>query len=173
MGAGDDAGKSFVTSGFTGTGGASAQPPSPSPPVAPGKVEGPLKSITPTEISKRHILSKIKRGTPSDVKNTVILPHVDAEADLAAIKNNQGKWLGGNKYEVNGRIWGLEGSGAIYPVRGDGLVEMNKLQYEALKGLITHEGDRDAMAKDKRFSRYKFHTTDEDWNVAQGVYDQR
>jgi hypothetical protein len=102
-----------------------------------------------------------------------VLPHVDTDADIAAIKTGQAQWKGNNLYEVNGRVYGLETpSGTVYPVRGEGFVEMDKLQFTALKGLLTYDGDRTAAERDPKIARFRRHMTDQTWDYARRVFDQ-
>jgi hypothetical protein len=74
---------------------------------------------------------------------------------------------------VNGRTYGLETpSGTVYPVRGDGFIELNKLEYTALKGLLAYDGDRTAAGRDPKIARFSRHMTDKTWQTARSVFDR-
>ncbi|WP_460544312.1 hypothetical protein [Glycomyces halotolerans] len=139
----------------------------------PDPIKGPAGSTPPTKVGKRHLVGSIKLNSPAKEKNTIVLPTVDTDADIAAIKNGSSRWLGNNLYEVNGRVYGIETpSGTVYPVGGEGLVEMNKLEFTAFKGLLAYGGDRNAAERDPKIARFHRHMTDQDWDRARRVYEQ-
>lgn len=94
--------------------------------------------------SSRHTLTKVTQGTlPRDV-NTVVEPRVDVNADVAAI--NEGKAVaevspsGVRTYRVNGRVYGVEPNGTLYPMTGDGLIVLNRNEFKIL-GIFNKFGD--------------------------------
>ncbi|WP_026932076.1 hypothetical protein [Glycomyces tenuis] len=112
-------------------------------------------------------------NSPAKEKNTIVLPHVDTEADVAAIKTGEARHLRDNLYEIHGRVYGLETpSGTVYPVRGEGFIEMDKLQFTAFKGLTTYDGDRTVAEQDPKIARFRRHMTDETWAYARSAYEQ-
>lgn len=58
---------------------------------------------------------------------------------MAAIRAGNGT-RSGNRYEVNGRIYGMEPSGRMYPVSGEGLVQINRHEFKALTLLVRYGG---------------------------------
>ncbi|WP_030157193.1 hypothetical protein [Glycomyces sp. NRRL B-16210] len=137
------------------------------------KPKGPAASTVPTRVGKRHLFDQVRLNSPAKEKNTVVLPHVDTGADVAAIKSGQAEHLRDNLYAVRGRVYGLETpSGTVYPVRGEGFVAMDKLQFTAFKGLTAYGGDRAAAERDPKIARFRRHMTDETWTYAQSVYEQ-
>lgn len=79
----------------------------------------------------RHYFNRIgQKSHPKDV-NPVILPQVDVARDVAAI--NRGEAIRkGDRYTVYGRLYGLESSGTLFPISGDGCVQLSRGAYAAL-----------------------------------------
>jgi hypothetical protein len=139
----------------------------------PLPLKGPVATTPPTSVGKRHLFGQIRMSSPAKEKNTVVLPGVETDADIAAIKNGQATHLHDNLYKVNGRTYGLETpSGTVYPVRGKGFVELDRLEFTALKGLLAHGGDRAAAQRDPKIARFSHHLTDKTWETARDVFNQ-
>lgn len=120
-----------------------------------------------------HLFDQVRLSSPAKEKNTVVLPDVGTGADVAAIKSERAKRLRDNRYEVHSRAYGLETpSATVNPVRGEGFVEMDKLQFTALKGLAAYSGDQAAAERDPKVARFRRHMTDETWAYARSVYEQ-
>jgi hypothetical protein len=87
----------------------------------------------------RHMLDRIRPKMPRKEANSVVMPHVDVQADIDGI--NAGRAVrNGNDYEINGRTYRVEG-GHAYPVSGDGVVEMDRGSYRALQLMIQGGGN--------------------------------
>ncbi|GAA2128456.1 hypothetical protein [Glycomyces algeriensis] len=138
----------------------------------PLPLKGPVASVTPTGISKRHFLGKLQMKSPAKERNTVVLPGVDTDADIAAIKTGRAAYVRDNLYKVNDRTYGVKPTGTVYPVRGNGFVELDKLEYTALKGLKVYKGDRAAAERDPQIARFSRHMTDKTWETARNVFNQ-
>lgn len=138
----------------------------------PLPLKGPVASVSPTGISKRHFLGKIRMKSPAKEQNTVVLPGVDTDADIAAIRSGRAEFVRDNLYTVNDRTYGVKPTGTVYPVRGKGFAELNKLEYTALKGLKAYQGDREAAERDARIARFRHHMTDKTWETARDVFNQ-
>lgn len=139
----------------------------------PLPLKGPVASTPPTGIGKRHFFERIRMKSPAKEKNTVVMPGVDTDADIAAIKTGHSTYLRDNLYEVNDRTYGLETpGGGVYPVRGKGFVELDKLEYTALKGLLTYGGNRAKAESDPQIARFSHHMTDKTWETARNVFNQ-
>ena len=139
----------------------------------PLPLKGPVASMPPTRVGKRHLFGQIRMSSPAKERNTVVLPGVDTDADIAAIKNGHAEYVRANLYRVNGRLYGLETpSGTVYPVRGKGFVELDKLEYTALKGLLAYGGDRAAAERDPKIARFSRHLSDKTWETARNVFNQ-
>ncbi|GIF19609.1 hypothetical protein BJ973_006654 [Actinoplanes tereljensis] len=90
-------------------------------------------------------LARIRPSNPTKDKNTVVLPGTDVAADLADISAGRGNWNAEtNRYEVNGRSYGVESTGTVFPVSGPGFVNLSRPEYKVLKQLIGADGDLDA-----------------------------
>ena len=80
----------------------------------------------------RHRAARVgERTNPHGNVNTVALPSVDFGGDLADILAGRAI-RDGNRFEVNGRIYVLEGEGRLYPQSGDGLIQLGRGAYRAL-----------------------------------------
>ncbi|WP_461297412.1 hypothetical protein [Streptomyces harbinensis] len=45
------------------------------------------------------------------------------------------------RYEVNGRTYGIEPSGTVFPASGPGIIELDRVEYDALKQISRANGD--------------------------------
>jgi hypothetical protein len=87
----------------------------------------------------RHRAARVDHHSkPHGHANTVAMPWVDFGADRAAILAGRAS-RSGNRFDVNGRTYMLEGGGRLYPLIGDGLVRLERGAYRAL-GLYNHGG---------------------------------
>lgn len=144
-------------------------------PPLPGlePIKGPAATTPPTHVGKRHLFDQIRLNSPAKEKNTVVLTHIDTNADVALIKSGRARHVRDNLYEVNERTYGIETpSGTVYPVRGNGFVEMDKLQFTAFKGLLAYDGDRAAAERDPKIARFRRHMTEATWEHAREVFEQ-
>lgn len=82
---------------------------------------------------------------PKKAANSVILPHVDVQADVDAINLGQAERVGSD-FKINGRIYGVESNGTLFPRSGDGIIEMDRSSYGALQVMIQHTGDPERTA---------------------------
>ena len=131
-------------------------------------MKGPARNGVNPPNERRHRLEKIGKHSKPDDQNTVILPDVDVESDLEAIRNDQARWrpeIG--RYEVNGRLWGIEPNGTAFPDSGPGLAKLSRSEYKALIGLIQAGGDMDR--RPMKWVRNKS-ISDADWQRAADVY---
>lgn len=84
----------------------------------------------------RHYFNCINQKSPPKDRNTVIMPWVDVARDVAAI--NRGEAIRqGDRYTVHGRVYGLEPSGTLFPIDGDGFVQLSRGAYAALGAFRT------------------------------------
>ncbi len=83
--------------------------------------------------------------------NTIAPEGVDMVEDTRLIRDGYGirhlaRTDSPEQFEINGRLYGLEGSpqtgGAfrLYPLRGEGLVELGRAEYKAILLIIKHGG---------------------------------
>ncbi|MER5546430.1 hypothetical protein ACWDBP_47335 [Streptomyces sp. NPDC001233] len=110
---------------------------------ADDNIVGPARGKTLLYPNSRHDLSGVKGGVPDD-KNTVILPETKEKVrqDIAEIAAGRAQFEPeGQRYTVNGRRYAVEPHGRIFPVDGPGFVEMNRVEYTALKHIMKANGD--------------------------------
>jgi hypothetical protein len=108
-------------------------------------VQGPAGKTPLKPPNKRHDLNNIRPSSPSKERNTVVLPGTDVAGDLDDIAAGRANWNADrNRYEVNGRSYGVEASGTVYPISGPGFANLSRPEYKVLKQLIASDGDIDA-----------------------------
>jgi len=72
------------------------------------------------------------------------MPWVDVDADVTAIR--EGRAIrDGNSFTVNGRTYGIEPNGRLFPRTGDGFHQLNRGAYRALS--LYNDPDRSAVAE--------------------------
>jgi hypothetical protein len=80
----------------------------------------------------RHRAARVgERTKPHGNVNTVAMPWVDFGQDLTDILAGLGI-RDGNRFEVNGRSYVMEGEGRLCPLSGDGLIQLGRGAYRAL-----------------------------------------
>ncbi|MEW2295733.1 hypothetical protein ABZ719_24005, partial [Streptomyces sp. NPDC006743] len=117
------------------------------PPVnewpASDDVKGSARGKTLLYPNSRHDLSGIRGGVPKE-ENTVILPETKAEVrhDISEIAAGRAEFdPESQRYTVNGRRYAVEPSGRIFPVDGPGFIQMDRVEYSALKSIMRADGD--------------------------------
>ena len=144
--------------------GRSGEPKEPTPEPA----TGPAGKVPLKPPNNRHNLNSVRPNSPSKARNTIVLPGTDVAKDLDDIAAGRAKWdPDRNCYEVNGRSYGVEGTGTVYPISGPGFVNLSRSEYKILKQLIAADGDintaREALRRDPSVS-------DADWAAALEVF---
>ncbi|SDC95587.1 hypothetical protein [Glycomyces harbinensis] len=144
LSAGDERWQAYIALLAAGAGVSAGTVPQARPPLSAARSEaaqpirGPARHGIRSPTPGRHRLTRIGRSSQPAEKNTVILPSVDVEGDLAAIRTGRAHWNADtNRYEINGRSWGVEPNGTVFPASGPGLVELSRSQFKALKTLNT------------------------------------
>ncbi|MDQ3653559.1 MAG: hypothetical protein M3457_00585 [Chloroflexota bacterium] len=103
------------------------------------KSNTPLHPVRPSA-TQRHELNRIKPNTAVKRVNSVALPEIDTRAEIAGIQQGHGQRVGDSRYQINGRVYVGKPNGATYPENGDGIVQLTRLQFRALRLPIKHEG---------------------------------
>jgi hypothetical protein len=94
--------------------------------------------------ASRHTLRKVSQTSVAKDLNTVVEPRIDVAKDVEAI--NEGKAVAGmtgdgiRTYTVNGRTYGMEAGGTLFPMTGDGFILLNRNAYKIL-GIFNKFGD--------------------------------
>ncbi|MFD6417133.1 hypothetical protein [Streptomyces sp. NPDC060194] len=124
-------------------------------PSAPN-VTGPAAGKTLKTPHPRHTVAGAKHGQVKP-KNSVILKGREAEidSDVKAIAEGRATFnTKTSRYEINGRSYGVEDTGRVYPDSGPGIVNLDRNEYAALKEIAKAGGDTSvpAITKNPRFS---------------------
>lgn len=90
--------------------------------------------------TQRHELDRIKPSTHVKKRNSVALPGIDTRAEIELIGQGHGQLVGDSRYRINGRVYVRKPDGAMYPERGDGIVQLTNPQFRTLRLLIKHDG---------------------------------
>ncbi|WP_030459528.1 hypothetical protein [Kitasatospora sp. NRRL B-11411] len=112
------------------------------------------KSLNPPH--RRHTLAGVKGGQVKG-ENSVILRGYESAVhdDVAQIAAGRAHWNAQTqRYEINGRSYGVEPHGTVFPDSGVGIVNMDRNEYAALKELAKADGDPSkvpAFSRDPRF----------------------
>ena len=134
-------------------------------------IPGPARGKVLKFPNKRHTVSGASSGQVKE-RNTVILRGNEGlvRADIEGIATGRATLSAdGNTYEINGRTYEVEGSGTVFPKSGPGLVEMDRIEYAALKEIAAKKGD---LGKSKQLQRDpKFVDNPAKVEKAKAVYD--
>jgi hypothetical protein len=139
---------------------------------------GNLPETTCRRPAARHTLRKVTQGSVAKNLNTVIEPRVNVADDVEAI--NAGRAVPGmtsdgiRTYTVNGRIYGIEGNGTLFPMSGNGFNMLNRNAYKLL-GIFNGFGETKRAFEIVELQRPTAKFTDEDiesglhaWRAGQG-----
>jgi hypothetical protein len=89
----------------------------------------------------RHQLDLFSESSWTRKVNSMVLPGVSVETDIADINNGQAWWLGNNRWEINSRVYVHKGDGTVYPESGDLVIAPTKYELQILQHLIAVSGD--------------------------------
>ncbi|MFI1562616.1 hypothetical protein ACH4ZX_06005 [Streptomyces sp. NPDC020490] len=106
-------------------------------------IAGPARGKTLKFPNKRHTVSGAAGGQVKE-RNTIILRGNEdlVRSDIEGIANGRATLSAdGNTYEINGRRYEVEGNGTVFPKSGPGLVELDRIEYAALKEIARNKGD--------------------------------
>lgn len=104
----------------------------------------------------RHTISG-SAGREIKEKNSIILRGYsrEIEKDIAGIAEGRARLTAdGNRYEINGRTYGVEPGGRVYPESGPGIVNLDRNEYAALQQVVKAKGDIDAAPQLTRNPRF-------------------
>ncbi|MFD4860561.1 hypothetical protein [Streptomyces atratus] len=104
----------------------------------------------------RHTISG-SAGREIKEKNSIILRGYsrEIEQDIAGIAEGRAKLTAdGNRYEINGRTYGVEPGGRVYPESGPGIVNLDRNEYAALQQVVKAKGDINAAPQLTRNPRF-------------------
>jgi hypothetical protein len=89
--------------------------------------------------ASRHYIRNVRQNSYVRDRNTVIEPWVDIDADVGAILVGNAA-RAGDTFEFDGRRWGVESNGTLYPISGPGFIRLDRESYRAL-GVYNTFGD--------------------------------
>ena len=134
-------------------------------------VAGPARGKTLKFPNKRHTISGAGSGQVKEANTVILRGNEDlVRADIEGIAKNRATLSAdGNTYEINGRKYRVEDNGTVFPVSGPGLVDMDRIEYAALKEIVRNKGD---LGKSQQLQRDpKFVNNPEKVEKAKQVYD--
>jgi hypothetical protein len=124
-------------------------------PVAPS-VAGGARGMSLSPPHRRHTITGARNGMV-DEDNTVYLRGFEdmAHLDVRAIAAGEATWNPETqRYEVNGRSYGVEERGRVFPGSGAGMVKLDRNEYAALKEIVKAGGDPSAAPQLSRNPRF-------------------
>ncbi|MFI2242689.1 hypothetical protein ACH49G_41505, partial [Streptomyces chrestomyceticus] len=125
---------------------------------APSHLKGPAAGRTLKRPHERHTISGSARaGKNVREENTLILPGYgkEVEADIAGIAEGRATYLPrDDRYEINGRTYGVHENGTVYPASGPGFVQLDRNEYAALSAIAKAKGDLSAAPQLTRAPRF-------------------
>ncbi len=89
--------------------------------------------------ARRHDAARVTQKTLTRETNTVIMPGVDVAGDVAAINSGQVRRVG-ETFTVNGRTYQAKPDGTLFPVSGEGIVQLDRGGFKAL-GVLNEHGN--------------------------------
>jgi hypothetical protein len=111
-------------------------------PVAEG-VDGAARGKTLNPPNARHTVAGARSGMVRPDNSVVLRGNEDAmRDDVAQIAAGNARWNPAtNRYEINGRSYGVETSGTVFPDSGPGIVKLDRNEYAALTEIAKAGGD--------------------------------
>ena len=112
------------------------------------------KNLNPPH--RRHTIAGSRNGQIQE-QNTVYLRGHEgvADRDVQAIAAGEARWNSDTqRYEINGRSYGVEPSGTMFPDSGPGMVKLDRNEYAALKEIAKADGDPSAAPQLSRNPRF-------------------
>jgi hypothetical protein len=112
-------------------------------------IPGPAKGKTLRAPHPRHTMGGVKNGEVK-AENSLILPDYKqaVNKDIAEIATGNAKWDHvSQRYEINGRTYGVEDTGTVFPDSGPGIVNLDRIEYDALKQITRVDGDVSKLEK--------------------------
>ncbi|MGW5531307.1 hypothetical protein ACWESE_30615, partial [Streptomyces xanthochromogenes] len=96
----------------------------------------------------RHTVSGSASGEVRKNNSVILRGHErDAAQDIADIASGKAAYNDKTgRYEVNGRTYGVEGTGRVFPDGGPGIVKLDRNEYAALQLIAKAKGDLSAAS---------------------------
>lgn len=145
---------SSSSSGSGGTSGSGG--PGKGPWQAADNIKGPAAGKELRFPNSRHTVSGSKSGEVKET-NSVIVRGRETEVaqDISDIARGKARFDGNTeRYVVNGRSYGVEKTGTVYPDSGPGIVKLDRNEYAALQQVARANGDISAAPQLTRNPRF-------------------
>jgi hypothetical protein len=157
--------------GSSGTPSGAAVPPPGPPWPARDDVRGAARGKDLNPPNNRHTVAGARHGEVGAVNSLILRGNESAvRDDVARIAAGDARWLPEtNRYEINGRTYGVEPSGTVFPDSGPGIVKLDRNEYAALKQIAIAGGDVDSVRVFTRDPRFVNHP--EAIAKAKSIYD--
>ncbi|WP_328328679.1 MULTISPECIES: hypothetical protein [unclassified Streptomyces] len=136
--------------------GSASSGPGKGPWQATDDIKGPAAGKQLRFPNSRHTVSGSKSGEVKE-SNSVILRGQEREVaqDVSDIAQGKAKHIKDtDRYEVNGRTYGVERSGTVYPDSGPGIAKLDRNEYAALQQVTKAKGDISAAPQLTRNPRF-------------------
>jgi hypothetical protein len=119
-------------------------------------VDGAARGKTLNPPNARHTVAGARSGMVRPSNSVVLRGNEDAmRDDVAQIAAGNARWNPAtNRYEINGRSYGVEPSGTVFPDSGPGIVKLDRNEYAAMTAIAKADGDPakvPAFTRDPRF----------------------
>jgi len=119
-------------------------------------VQGAARGKTLNPPNARHTVAGARSGMVGRRNSVVLRGNEDAmRDDIAQIAAGNARWDGPtSRYEINGRTYGVEPTGTVYPDSGPGIAKLDRNEYAALTEIAKAGGDPakvPAFTRDPRF----------------------
>jgi hypothetical protein len=142
--------------GSAGTPSGAAVPPPGPPWPARDDIRGAARGKDLNAPNRRHTVAGARHGEVGAVNSVILRGNENlVRDDIARIAAGDARWLPEtNRYEINGRTYGVEPSGTVFPDSGPGIVKLDRNEYAALKQIAIAGGDVASVrvfARDPRF----------------------
>jgi hypothetical protein len=106
-------------------------------------VPGPARGRDLRTPHPRHTINGSRNGVVKDPSTVYLRGYEDVmHDDVAQIAAGNARWdPTTQRYEINGRYYGVEPSGTVFPDSGVGMVKLSGTEYAALKEIVRAGGD--------------------------------
>lgn len=123
---------------------------------APSELKGPAAGRELKLPNKRHNVSGAASGEIRADNSVFLRSHQGVAAqDIADIASGKATYIKEfDRYEVNGRTYGVEDSGTMFPDSGPGIVKLDRNEYAALQQIAKAKGDLSAAPQLTRNPRF-------------------
>ena len=155
------------------TGSQSSTPATPGGPPWPARddIPGPARGKDLNPPHNRHTVNGARHGEVKPENSMILRGNEDSvRRDVSEIAAGNAQWNPQTgRYEINGRTYGVEQNGTVFPDSGPGIVKLDRNEYAALKEIARADGD---VSKVNAFTRHpRFVNNPDAIATAKSIYD--